>query len=252
MKINAIKAVRMFDNGFMNQSFAFGGEEGKEYFDEQIIYRSSLQNFLLDTDEGVILIDTGFNADFKAPAKKLGAPLYMGEQVDDYMQAFANLGYKPEQVIKILITHKHNDHTDCIGFFPNAKVYIAPEDADVMKLEGENIVRVTYKDGAYKNFPAVEKIADGLYFIEAKGHTKGNSIVILEYEDLFYMFHGDVTYCDAALKANKLSIVYEDKDAARITLDRVRQFVKDNPTVYLSTHCPEGMENLDMKRVMKL
>ena len=42
MGIKAIKAVLMFDHGFMNQPFAFGGEEGKEAFDEQIIYRSSL------------------------------------------------------------------------------------------------------------------------------------------------------------------------------------------------------------------
>ena len=42
-----IKAIRMFDGGFMTQPFAFGGEEGKEKFDEQIIYRSSLQNFLI-------------------------------------------------------------------------------------------------------------------------------------------------------------------------------------------------------------
>ncbi len=252
MEIKAIKAVRMFDGGFMNEPFAFGGEEGKDKFDEQIIYRSSLQNFLLDTDEGVILIDTGFKADFAAPAKRLGTPLYMGDLVNDYMSAFAELGYKPEQVTKILITHKHNDHSDCISSFPNAKVYISPEDADAMKLDGENIVRVTYKDGAYKNFPRAEKIADGLWFIEAKGHTKGNSIAVLEHDGLFYMFHGDVTYCDAALKANKLSIIFEDKDAARETLDRVREFIKDNPTVYLSTHCPEGYENLEMKRVMKI
>ena len=32
-----IKAIRMFDGGFMNQPFAFGGEEGKDAFDEQII-----------------------------------------------------------------------------------------------------------------------------------------------------------------------------------------------------------------------
>ena len=31
-----IKAIRMFDGCFMNQSFAFGGEEGQEAFDEQI------------------------------------------------------------------------------------------------------------------------------------------------------------------------------------------------------------------------
>ena len=66
------------------------------------------------------------------------------------------------------------------------------------------------------------------------------------------MFHGDVTYCDAALKANKLSIVYEDIKAARQTLDCVREFVVKHPTVYLSTHCPEGYENLEMKRAMKI
>ena len=252
MEIKAIKAVRMYDHGFMNQSFAFGGEEGKDAFDEQIIYRSSLQNFLIETDEGIILIDTGFKTGMSAPAKKLGAPLYMGDKVDDYMASFAALGYKPEQVTKILITHKHGDHSDCIAEFPNAKVYISPEDADALKLpESGNIVRAEYKE-SYKNFPRAEKVADGVWFIEAKGHTKGNSIVILEHDGLYYMFHGDITYCDAALKANKLSIIFEDKDAARETLDRVREFIRQNPTVYLSTHCPEGYENLEMKRVMKL
>ena len=245
-----IKAIRMFDGGFMNQQFAFGGES-KEGTDEQIIYRSSLQNFLIDTGDEVILIDTGFHNEMKAPEKKLGAPLYMGEKIADYMDAFAAAGYKPEQVTKILVTHKHPDHTAALQYFPNAKVFIGPEDADAMKLEGENIVRAQYGE-AYKNFPNAQQVIPGIWFIEAKGHTKGNSIIIVECDGLYYMFHGDVTYCDAALKANKLSIVFEDKDAARETLDRVRQFIKENPTVYLSTHCPEGYENLEMKRVMKL
>lgn len=247
-----VKAIRMFDGGFMNQPFAFGGEEGKEAFDEQIIYRSSLQNFLIDTGDEVILIDTGFQNDAPVPPKKLGSPLYMGEKVADFMAAFAQLGYTPQRVTKIVVTHKHPDHTGALQYFPNAKVYISPEDADAMKLEGENIVRVTYKDGAYHNFPATEIIAPGLRMIEAKGHTRGNSIAILEDGDLFYLFHGDVTYCDAALKANKLSIVFEDIAAARETLDRVRVFIANHPTVYLSTHCPEGYENLEMKCVMKL
>ena len=46
--------------------------------------------------------------------------------------------------------------------------------------------------------------------------------------------------------------MFEDITAARETLDRVREFISKNPTVYLSTHCPEGYENLEMKRVMKL
>ena len=247
-----IKAIKMFDGGFMNQAFAFGGEEGRDAFDEQIIYRSSLQNFLIDTGSEVILVDTGFQNDYEAPAKKLGAPLYMGEKIADFMEAFAAAGYRPEQVTKILVTHKHPDHSAALQYFPNAKIFIAPDDADALKLEGDNIVRATYGDGAYHNFLAAQKVAEDVYFIEARGHTKGNSIVIAEDGDLFYMMHGDVTYCDAALKANKLSIIFEDLAAARDTLDRVREFIANNPTVYLSTHCPEGYENLEMKRVMKL
>lgn len=247
-----IKAIRMFDGGFMNQQFAYGGEEGKGKFDEQIIYRSSLQNFLIDTGEEVILVDTGFKNGYPAPAKKLGAPLYMGEKLADYMEAFEALGYKPEQVTKILVTHKHPDHSGALQYFPNAKIYISPEDADALKLNGENVVRANYGDGPYHNFPKSQTVAPGIIFIEAKGHTFGNSIVIAEDDGLFYMFHGDVTYCDAALKDNKLSIVFEDIKAARTTLDSVREFVAKNPTVYLSTHCPEGYENLLMKRVMKL
>ena len=250
--IMEIKAIRMFDGGFMTQAFAFGGEDGKEAFDEQIIYRSSLQNFLIDTGEEVILVDTGFQNGYAAPAKKYGSPLYMGDKVADYMDAFAALGYKPEQVTKILVTHKHPDHTAALGYFPNAKIYISPEDADALKLTGDNIVRCAYNSGQWENFPETEQVAPGIHFIRAVGHTKGNSIVIVEDGDLYYLLHGDVTYCDAALKTNKLSIIFEDKDAARQTLDRVREFIKNHPTVYLSTHCPEGYENLEMKRIMKL
>ena len=66
------------------------------------------------------------------------------------------------------------------------------------------------------------------------------------------MIHGDVTYVDEALYANKLSIVFEDKEAARETLDRVREFIENHPTVYVSTHTPNGYENLEMKRVVDL
>lgn len=62
-----IKAIRMFDHGFMTQAFAFGGEDPKGTYDDQILYRSSLQNFLIDTGKEVILVDTGFKNGFPAP-----------------------------------------------------------------------------------------------------------------------------------------------------------------------------------------
>ena len=66
------------------------------------------------------------------------------------------------------------------------------------------------------------------------------------------MIHGDITYTDEALYENKLSVVFDDLGAARETLDRVREFIGNHPTVYLSTHTPLGYENLEAKRVVDL
>ena len=57
-----------------------------------------------------------------------------------------------------------------------------------------------------------------------------------------------LTCVDEALYANKLSVVFEDVKAARETLDRVREFVKNHPTVYCGTHTPQGYENLEVLR----
>lgn len=237
-----IKVVKLFEGGSFNEEFLFGGEN-KADGRKDVTYPGSLQNFLIDTGDEVILVDTGFpeGAEFKGYTKIL-----------DYVPALEALSYKPEQVSKILVTHKHGDHSGSLDKFPNAKIYIGSEDADALKLTGDNIVRATYSDGAYHNFPESQKIVDGVYFIKARGHTKGNSIVIAEADGVYYMMHGDITYVDAALHANKLSIVFEDLAAARESLDRVREFVKNNPTIYLSTHTPEGVSNLEGKVIMKL
>ena len=114
------------------------------------------------------------------------------------------------------------------------------------------MVPVSYTDGPYHNFPEAQKICDGVWFVKAKGHTNGNSLVIAESDGLYYMFQADITYVDEALYENKLSVVYDDLSAARATLDRVRAFVRHNPTVYMGTHTPQGYENLEAKRVMDL
>ena len=76
--------------------------------------------------------------------------------------------------------------------------------------------------------------------------------MIVEDGGLFYMLHGDVTYTDEALYANRLSVVFEDVAAARATLDQVREFISAHPTVYLSTHTPLGVEDLENKAVIDL
>lgn len=248
-----IKAVKFREHGFYTQPFAFGGEEGTEKFDKNIRYRGSLQNYLIDTGNEVILVDTGLPAGTPEENPDENSVAFSGHDIQNYMEALAGLGYKPEQVTKILLTHRHTDHSGELRSFPNAKVYVNQEELVAAELHGfDNLVPVTFTDGPFFNFPESQTISDGIHFIKAKGHTKGNSIVIVENGGLFYMIHGDITYVDEALYENKLSVVFDDLPAARETLDRVREFISNHPTVYCSTHSPQGYENLEAKRVMDL
>lgn len=248
-----IKAINFRENGFSTQPFVFGGEEGADKFDPRIRYRSGLTNYLIDTGDEVILVDTGLPAGTPEEAPNEKTAIYTGKDIASYMDAFAALGYRPEQVTRILLTHRHSDHSGELRSFPNAKIYVNADELDAAELQGvENIVPVRFTDGAYYDFPECQKIRDGITYIKAKGHTKGNSIVIVENDGLFYMIHGDITYTDEALYANKLSVVFDDLPAARETMDRVREFIRHHPTVYLSTHTPLGYENLEGKKVIDL
>ena len=248
-----IKAVKFRRDGFYTQPFAFGGEEGMDKFDHNIRYRGSLQNYLIDTGTEVILVDTGIPAGTPEESPDETSLIFTGKDICSYMDALAALGYSPEQVTKILLTHRHADHSGELRSFPNAKVYVNQDEMDAAELQRlTNLVPVSYTDGSYYNFPESQKIADGIYFIKAKGHTKGNSIIVVENEGLFYMLHGDITYVDEALHEDKLSVVFDDLPAARETLNRVREFVRSHPTVYCGTHTPQGYENLEAKRVMDL
>ena len=248
-----IKAVKFRTGGFYAQPFVFGGEEGPEKFDPKVRYRGSLQNYLIDTGDEVILVDTGLPAGTPEEVPNETSILYTGKDICSYMEAFAALGYKPEQVTKIILTHRHSDHSGELRSFPQAKIFVNADEVGAAELQGlENIVPVVFSDGAYYNFPETQIIAPGIRMIKAKGHTNGNSIVIVENDGLFYMIHGDITYVDEALYANKLSVVFDDLPAARVTQDRIIEFIRSHPTVYMGTHTPQGYENLEAKRVMDL
>ena len=248
-----IKAVKFRTEGFYSQPFAFGGEEGMEKFDPKVRYRGSLQNYLIDTGDEVILVDTGLPAGTPEEKPDENTPAFTGKDICTYMEAFAALGYKPEQVTKIILTHRHSDHSGELRSFPGAKIFVNAEELSAEELQGiENIVPVSFADGAYYNFPETQIIAPGIRMIKAKGHTNGNSIIIVENDGLFYMIHGDITYVDEALYENKLSVVFDDLGAARVTQDRIIEFIRNHPTVYCGTHTPQGYENLEAKRVMDL
>lgn len=247
-----ILALEFYKNGYMKEAFAFGGSVEKENIDESKKYEASLQNYLIDTGKEVILVDTGVPIETPDMEEKPDQMMYTGVKVNNFVEALKAVGYEPKDIDKVVVTHKHPDHTGELRLFNNAKIYISEIEAEAMKLNADNIVKVSFESGEYKNFKESEKVAENIYMLPAYGHTKGNSIVVLELDGLNYMFHGDVTYTDEALRKNALSVVFEDRDLAKDTLENIREFIEKNDTVYLSTHTPEALISLKENKIMKL
>ena len=141
----------------MSQPFALGGEEDAENFDASIKYGSSLQNFVIDTGDEVILVDTGMPAELPVQPRDDNAPIWMGDKVKDYVPALKEAGYDIEDISKILVTHKHADHTGELKQFPNAEIFMSKTEADEVELETDNIVPVEFDDGEYYNFKNSQK-----------------------------------------------------------------------------------------------
>ena len=89
-----ISAVKLYKNGFMTQALAFGGE-GMEGIDPNVKYRSSLQNYVIDTGNEVILVDTGMPAEVPDQIPDEKTLIFMGSKVRNYVDALAELGYQP-------------------------------------------------------------------------------------------------------------------------------------------------------------
>jgi len=247
-----ILALEFYKNGEMKESFALGGSLEKENINPNKKYPASLQNYLIDTGKEVILIDTGLPVETPNFEKKPDEMLYMGEKVADFKTALKNIGYEPNDISKVILTHKHPDHSGELRLFDHAKIYLSHIEADALNLNSENIVKVDFKDGQYKNFKNSEIISENIIMLPGYGHTSGNSLVVVETDGIHYMIHGDITYTDEALRQNHLSVVFENKDLAKETLDNVRTFIKENNTVYLSTHTPEGISSLKNNTIMRL
>ena len=89
---------------------------------------------LIESNDGLVLVDTGFGIeDVKHPNQRLGYAFVAGSRpVADYRETaymqVKELGFSPNDVRHILVTHLDLDHAGGLADFPQAKVHIfAPE-----------------------------------------------------------------------------------------------------------------------------
>lgn len=117
---------------------------------------------LIDTGEGLILIDTGYSE-----------TLYL------LIHSIYQLGFAPADIKYIINTHWHDDHTGgtaALADLSGAKTVIGREDQEKAKVYFQP--DITVKHGDHLRLGNTDVL-----FLETPGHTKGTVSVFFETED---------------------------------------------------------------------
>ncbi len=207
---------------------------------------TSVNGYLINTGEKLVLIDTG--------AAGLFGPT-LGNLVTNLKAA----GYQPEQVDEIYITHMHADHVGGLMagdklVFPNAVVRADKKDADFW-LSQANLDKAAdgdkgffqgamaslnpyVKAGKFKAFDGNTDLLPGIKAIVTAGHTPGHSVYVVESKGQKLMLWGDLMHVAAVQFDNPSVTIKFDTDSKTAAVQRKKAYAEAAKGGYLvaATH----------------
>jgi glyoxylase-like metal-dependent hydrolase (beta-lactamase superfamily II) len=170
---------------------------------------------LAETDDGLLLVDTGFGTrDCLAPTLFMRLMLAMSGTHCDLEETAAKqverLGYAPDDVRHIALTHFHFDHAGGLPDFPQAKVHIYREEYEAVTRPRDMYERYSYRAEHWGHGPdwVVHDLMGDRWFgfdctplvdlgpvafclVPLTGHTRGHSGVALRLGDKWILHCGD-------------------------------------------------------------
>ena len=92
--------------------------------------------FLLETDRGLILFDTGCHPDAMKSEEEGGRWPHAfqrrvpwdGDETKTVMYNLEKLGIKNDDIDTIVLSHMHNGHAGCVEFFPKARFVVSQDE----------------------------------------------------------------------------------------------------------------------------
>ena len=229
--------------------------------------RMPIYAFVVEHPEGLIVVDTGETARvaerwylpwwhpyFRYAVREWVRP---EEEIGPQMRA---IGLDPNDVRWVLLTHLHTDHAGGLAHFPNAEHLVSrreyENDTGVMgMLRGflpnrwPRWFRPTLVDmqpeplGPFPGSYPVTQAGD-VRFIPTPGHTVGHVSVVVPTPEVTYLLAGDTSYTQALMLKEQIDGVANDRQTARRTLERIHEFSRSRPTVYLPAHDSDTPDRL--------
>lgn len=176
--------------------------------------RSLVYCLLIESNEGLVLVDTGFGTrDYSTPSFMMKVLISLlrvpGDVKETAVEQVRALGFDPADVKHIVLTHLHLDHAGGLPDFPDAQIHVYRPEYDAMvhhrgllswgceKAHFRHNPRwVFYDDGGdtwygYACIKVIEGLKPAMRLIPLPGHTRGHCGVAVATEKGWLLHCGD-------------------------------------------------------------
>jgi glyoxylase-like metal-dependent hydrolase (beta-lactamase superfamily II) len=209
---------------------------------------------LIEDRRGLALIDTGIGMlDIKNPEERIGreaiaAAGFQFEEKETAVRQLQSLGFQPERLRHIVLTHADPDHAGGLADFSQAQVHLSREER--LNLDSGN---PRYSAAQFRHGPLWRAYGPSRrrwFGLEAReldlglscevlliplfGHTLGHCGVAVQQEDRWVLHVGDAYYLRIELETDdhpvsRLASLRADDDLTRReSLDQLRRLVRDH------------------------
>lgn len=243
---------------------------------------------LIETNQGLVLIDTGFGLrDVHSPYSRL-SPFFIhfnGIRFDRKYTAIAQieqLGFSARDVRHIVLTHLDFDHAGGLEDFPDATVHVMQREAEAVRDREGFIASQRYRPQQWDEVQAWKYYAAGgepwfgfeavrdldglppeILLIPLAGHTRGHAGIAIKTADGWLLHAGDAYFyrhemdaqpsCTPGMKAYQW-MMEVDREARLYNQDRLRRLAGDrsNGVTLFCSHDAIELEALAQQKTHSL
>ena len=243
---------------------------GREWLEQPV----PIYAWMIEHEEGVILVDTGETARTSEagyfprwhPYYTLAVRFHVKPGVEIGAQ-LKKMGVNSKDVKKVILTHMHTDHAGGLHHFPESDIHVhMPEFQRTKGFRGKvdgylphrmprwlAPIPIEFGDEGIGPFEKSWKVTSkgDVRVVRTHGHTPAHVSVIVKMEDIHYFLAGDTSYSEQNLLNRVADGVSPDPNQAIMTMQNILEFAKRSPTIYLPTHDPDSEPRLKDKRTLQ-
>ena len=203
-----------------------------------------------ETNRGLLLVDTGLGLhDYSHPTRMMRDFMFVMHAVRDpnlaVIRQVSRLGYQPEDVHDIVLTHLHFDHAGGLPDFPGAQVHLYRREYEAW-LHPRKLLEIAYNDADFAHNPnwcfhdlqregwydfdavRIPGLEPEIWLVPLSGHTSGHCGVALKTENGWIFQCGDSVPVN--LQFNLLStLLYRPTIGPHVP--RLKAFTEAHPDV---------------------